>query len=245
MNTHTIHVHGEPITIALFTTHPSDPTFEKKAVPIAECYRNVFGTDSTWNEGKKCSHCSTPQHTTKFNLNEAPTHCHHCGQALADFWPIENIISDMKRELALPDAVCSYAKHWNGAVIGACWGFSLTAEEMEDHINHDLNPAIHISIAERLKSMYPHAERFAYQDEAFVQPAWQQQGIAKNLFALRHRHFVERGLDTYVIRTKMNPPAKTFLWYHDKWGYEIIGRFSDDEQRVVLAQRFENIAQYV
>ncbi|MDP3985614.1 MAG: GNAT family N-acetyltransferase [bacterium] len=225
-----------------FELSPTDPFFKEGAEPIARCYQYVYGTDKAWSEGKFCPKCSRPGAPRKWNLHDAPAVCPDCQEPTNNFWPIANIIADMGEEMARPHAVCVVACHLT-VVVGGCWGFSATAEEMDHHLNHSVEPEARApGVAAALRERFPNVARFAYQDEIFVQPEWQGKGVGRKMFAMRHRRFVETGLGAYVMRTKTNPPSSSYLWYASpKWGYEVVARYPDADERVILAQSFDRI----
>lgn len=230
---------ADQIEYEYFDHHPPDT--DMVATELAACYQQVYGTDDAWNEGRVCRSCSTPSAPAKWNYRGAPDACVACGSNLDHFWPIDQILADMRTELNMPDAVCAVARH-DGKIIGGCWGFSASPAEMEDHLNHGLPDDAKVQgVAEALERMFPGDNRVAYQDEIFVNPTFQGLGVGRELFRLRHRRFMERGLVGYVLRTKRNPPARSYTWYGVRWGYETIGIFPDVDERVVLASGFENI----
>ncbi len=233
-----------PIDASLFEVSPDDPMFDREARPIAKCYQLVFGTDRAWSEGKICHACSRPGAPKKWNFLDAPPdgRCSDCGGEVADFWPISQILADMRQELARPDAVCAVLRQGE-AVIGGCWGFSATPEGLDEHLNHGL--AAHVcapDVAATLRAMYPGVERFAYQDEIFLRPEFQRQGLGKRLFAARHAGFAARDLAVYVMRTKRNPPSTSYRWFRDGWGYRTVTDYPDADQRVILAHTFEAVS---
>lgn len=238
-------VSAEPVETEYFTAPLADPAFERDARLIAACYQRVFGTDRAWNEGRICNACSRPGAPRKWNLANAPETCPDCQGALEDFWPVTQIISDMRAELARPDAVCAVLRT-GGEIIGCCWGFSATSEELDEHLNHGLPDAIRApNIAHNLRHMYPGVARFAYQDEIFILPKYQRQGLGKRLFAARHEGFVERGLAVYVMRTKRNPPSTSYMWFRDGWGYRDVSEYPDQDERIILAHSFEEVARHL
>jgi GNAT superfamily N-acetyltransferase len=232
-----------PAKFDYFTPDPTSPSFPEKVRELAECYQLVYGMDDSWNEGRVCRVCSTPRAPKKWNLREAPAVC-ECGQATELFWPVETIVDDMRREFLHPDAACVVAR-FNGRIVGGAWGFSASAVEMEEHLNRGLPEEVHVQgVAEALERMFP-GQRIAYQDEIFVHPDLQGMGIGGGLFRQRHAKFVERGLVGYVLRTKMNPPSRSFRWYGSpRWGYKKIGFYPDVDQRVVMAVSFEHLARH-
>lgn len=225
-----------------FNVHPDAEEFTAAAKPLAECYRQVFGNDETWQEGKWCKKCSTPHAFKKWRLADAPNSCTDCGGELTDFWPVSQIIDDMRHEFRLPRAVCVVAKTDDGKVIGCCWGYTATADELVSHLNHGVAPEAQAAgVKEALAAAFPGEIHFAYQDEIFVLPEYQRMGIGKNISKLRFRALSKAGARVFVLRTKTNPPSKTYLWFHDAWGYVVVGRYPDADGRVVLAQSIDRL----
>lgn len=231
--------------IELFEHHTATPTFADAAREIAECYQRVFGTDQSWNEGMVCHPCSRPGVDMKWNYIGAPETCPHCGGALEHYWPVEEVIKDMRGELSKSDATCVVARE-SGRVVGSCWGYSLTAEELDLHLNNGIEVTVRVpGIVEALASRYQGIPRFAYLDEIFVLPEWQGKKIGSLLFRERHSRFVARGLVACTMRTKTNPPSSTYRWYRGKLGFEIIGEYPDEDKRVVMAKRMDEISRLI
>lgn len=236
------------ISFSSFSASRDREVFDCGATPIAECYRFVYGTDSAWAEGRFCKICSErePGRFRKWSLLNAPSRCPDCGTETVEFWTVSKILDDMYGELMRPDATCIVARDVTDKVVGASWGFSADAEEMEEHINHGCDKSVRApDVARLLREQFPSEKRFAYQDEIFVRPEYQGKKIGLGLFAKRHESFKASGLRVCVMRTKMNPPAKSFLWFARGWGYRILSRFPDAEQRVILVNDFTSVDRFL
>lgn len=235
--------HPKGVQLEFFDADPASPDFDAAAYAVAVCYQQTYGLDPAWSEGRKCEYCSTPKQVRKWNLRTAPDACDTCGRPTKEFWPIPGIIGDMRAEMQRPDAVFVVAR-MGVEIIGGCWGFSASPEELEEHLNHGVADEAQVrGVADYLRAM--HVSRVAYQDEIFVKPGMQGLGIGRKLFLQRYRGFRDRGLDHFMLRTKMNPPSNSYLWFGARWRYAIVGRYPDADQRVVLAANASHIDRYV
>lgn len=231
-----------PIVVEPFAPDPTAETFAEDVRELAHCYQAVYGSDPSWNEGRRCGSCSTPTAPKKWNLRNAPATCGDCGNPTDLFWPIETIVADMRDEFQRPHAACVVARS-GGKIVGGAWGFSADAEEMDMHLNHGLPAHARApGISEALQRLFP-GERVAYQDEIFVHPDLQGFGVGRELFRARHQMFIASGLVGYVLRTKTNPPSRSYLWYGSaRYGYEVIAKYPDADERVVMAVSFSGLA---
>lgn len=234
------HLAPEGVTYEYFNADPASPAFDDIALPVARCYQQTYGLDDAWGEGRKCDVCSTPRKVVKWKLSAAPALCPTCRTSTTEFWPIATILEDMRHEMQKPDAVFVIARIAE-EIVGGCWGFSANPEEMEAHLNKGIAHEAQVTGIAGYIHAYHGGHRIAYQDEIFVAPSMQGLGVGRELFAKRYEGFRERGLDGFMLRTKMNPPSRSYLWFRGKWGYTIAGRYPDEDQRVVLAATANHI----
>lgn len=190
---------------------------------LVTAYQDVFST-SPWFEWKICPVCQSKW--GREQASEIPDlMCPTCGKPLADFWPSTIVKHDIYKELSLPDATCWIALA-QGKVIGFCWGYSLTLLELERKLSIDCAATLHTS--------FNGVSRVAYQDEIGVIAPYRGRYIGYELFRLRLRDFLRRGLTVGTVRTKTLPPSVTYLWFN-RLGYQTIANYNDADGRVVMA----------
>ena len=213
--------HEGEIPFVRYSPHGSNhlPTAQ-----LVECYRDVFA-DEPWNEWLKCSKCSVYWGTKDRGLL-ASMNFRHCDAPLTDFWPRDQVISDLHHEIT-PEASCWLAMD-GGTVIGFCWGYPINVGKLEEKL--------------KLTIGVDPTEVVAYQDEVGVLSAYRDRKIAKALIVHRLDDFLSQGLRFGVVRTRQGPtPSVTFLWYTRKLGYEILATYPGQDGRVVLGRRLNGL----
>jgi GNAT superfamily N-acetyltransferase len=206
-------------------------------------------SDAPWHEWLKCPVCQK-YWGKKDQSFLASIRYQHCGVALVDFWPREQVLSDLLHEITT-DSSCWLAvegdeprklpisqilqgdiEQITGEVIGFCWGYPITLGDLEKKLGVMLN----------WKFRFEKENLVAYQDEIGVLSDYRKKGIAKAMFVRRLHDFLARGLRVGYVRTRQYPePSETFLWYTQKLGYKIIATYPDDDGRVILSRPFEGL----
>ena len=209
------------ITYARYSPHGAD---HLHTAQLIECYRDVFA-DEPWNEWLKCPNCEKYWGTKDRGLLSS-FGFRHCDTPLVDFWPREQLVSDLYHEIT-PEASCWLAMQGE-KVVGFCWGYPITAQKAEE--------------TTQLKLGIDSDEIIAYQDEVGVLSAYRGQKIAKEMIARRLEDFLHQGLQFGVVRTRRSPnPSVTFLWYTQKLGYEILATYPGDDGRVILGRKLAGL----
>jgi len=135
-------------------------------------------------------------------------------------WTFEQVQSDLAHEIT-DDASCWLAWHAED-LIGFCWGYPIDASMLKGKLDISLPSSCSKG-------------KLAYQDDLGVLEGYRGQGIAKQLFKLRHEDFLAQGLTMGVVRTKLLPdPSVTFLWFTKRLGYQEIARYPRGDGRIVL-----------
>ena len=195
---------------------------------LVECYRDVFA-DGPWHEWLKCSQCQKYWGTKDRGLLASHKY-RHCNTSLVDFWPREQVASDLLREIT-SEASCWLAMS-NTSVVGFCLGYPITITNLESKLG--------ISFSTRLE--HEATEPVAYQDEVGVLSAYRGRKIAKAMVARRLDDFLAQGLKVGIVRTRQSPePSVTFLWYTNKLGYRILADYPGKDGRVVLGRNLDGL----
>lgn len=222
--------HGsrDEIEFIEFSPH-DDPT--NLIDQVVECYRGVFA-EPPWNELYKCKGCGSSwgfkdqEELSRLNYR-------HCDTDMVLYWPPEEVRADMYHEIT-PEASCWLALE-QSKVVGFCWGYPVSIDALAAKLKID-------NLSGVLKDLFG-TDTVAYQDELGVYLSHRGMGIAKDLFTIRHRDFIDQGLGAGVVRTRQYPePSVTFKWFTEKLGYSIIARYPEDDGRVVLARSFEGLS---
>jgi len=228
--------HDGLFTVERIHLLPGDSGYAEIAEAVARCYQRTFGTSPAWHEGWMCPASGQEGTCPVYGLEDGnrPGECHDHHLPLVLFWPVEKVMRDMQAELSRVGAVWA-AAHINGAVVGATWGFPMTAEELEEHLG---KPGFAVTLAREFHDQ----QKFLYCDEIFVDPEHQGQGIATQLFYERLIGLVESTSQAQacILRTKRGhgeQAAKTYNWYtSDKLGFRVVAEYGDERDRVVLGQ---------
>ncbi len=199
---------------------------------VINCYRNVFGGEP-WNEWKRCQKCDR-----KFGIEQladGKTHC--CNMPLVDFWPKEVVQRDIFNEIS-GDASCwlSVVKENDNVVdvVGFSWGYPITPKNLEDMVKFS-------GIVDIITDIFGHMECVAYQDEIGLATKYRGQKIGRAMQLLTHQDYTKQGLGVVVARTKTNPPTVAYHWYK-KAGMDVIGEYGDEDGRVIMAGRTNNLS---
>lgn len=217
----------ENISLIRYSPANGDPLLTAQLV---ECYRDVFA-DGPWHEWLKCPQCQKYWGTKDRGLLVSYKF-RHCDRPLVDFWPREQVISDLHHEIA-PEASCWLAMS-KDRVVGFCWGYPITTSDLEAKlgVSFNNNPECHSEAAEPI----------AYQDEVGVLSAYRGRKIAKAMVVQRLSDFISQGLQIGIVRTKQSPePSETFLWYTEKLGYKILANYPGDDGRVILGRQLSGL----
>jgi hypothetical protein len=215
------------ISLVRYSPYHNDNTLTAQLV---ECFRDVFA-ERPWNEWLKCQKCGQ-YWGKKDSVLLAKLKFQHCELPLIDFWPRDSIISDLYHEIT-KETSCWLALH-EETVIGFCWGYSIVAQDLEAKLG--------VSFGGKLDSLLGDSRSVAYQDEVGVISTFRDQKIAKLMITKRLDDFLEQGLQIGIVRTRQYPePSKTFLWYTEKLGYEILYSYPDPDGRVILSRSHEGL----
>lgn len=199
---------------------------------LVECYRDVF-SDEPWNEWLKCPACQK-YWGKKDREVLAKNKFEHCQTALVDYWPKEQVVSDIFHEIT-PTSSCWLAMT-NNQVIGFCWGYPISCAELEKKLGVTFCAKIELEKNTRV----------AYQNELGVITAHRNSKIAKILVAKRLDDFLAQSLKFGIVRVRQYPaPSKTFLWYTQKLGYEIIAAYPNDDGRVILGRQLAGLDNFL
>lgn len=199
-----------------------------RTAQLVECYRDVFA-DGPWHEWLKCPQCQKYWGTKDRGIL-ASYKFRHCNTPLVDFWPREQVISDLYHEIT-PEASCWLAMD-NDGVIGFCWGYPITISNLETKLG------VSFSVKLGCESSNP----IAYQDEVGVLSSYRGRKIAKAMVARRLDDFLAQGLQVGIVRTRQSPePSETFLWYTRKLRYKILATYPGDDGRVVLGRELSGL----
>jgi len=208
--------------VSLIRYSPPDSD-DRLTAQLVECYRDVFA-DGPWHEWLKCPACQKYWGIRDRDILAAQKF-RHCDTPLVDFWPRAQVVSDLYHEIT-PETSCWLALDDN-LVIGFCWGYPTTINELEKKLG--------LSLGSKAACSDPGV--IAYQDEVGVIPAYRKNKIAKTMVARRLEDFLAQGLRLGIVRTRRSPePSETFLWYTEKLGYKIIVEYPDDDGRVILGR---------
>ena len=215
------------VSLAKYSPHDGDHPLTAQLV---ECYRDVFA-DGPWHEWLKCSKCQKYWGVKDRGLL-ASYKFRHCDTPLVDFWPREQVVSDLYHEIT-PEASCWLAMD-NGMVVGFCWGYPVTVSKLENKLS--------ISFGSELEKSFGTHQLIAYQDDVGVLVAYRGRKIAKAMIVHRLDDFLAQGLQVGIVRTKQSPePSQTYLWYTRKLGYGILATYPGDDGRVVLGRQLAGL----
>lgn len=190
---------------------------------LVECYRDVFA-DKPWHEWLKCSQCQKYWGIKDRGLL-ASYKFRHCDIPLTDFWPREQVVSDLYHEIT-PETSCWLAMD-NYRVVGFCWGYPITIPDLESKLGVSFGTNFGCG---RFNPV-------AYQDELGVLSTYRGQKIARAMIVRRLNDFLAQGLNVGIVRTRQRPePSDTFLWYTEKLGYEILANYPANDGRVILGR---------
>lgn len=203
-----------------------DPHRHSQLLPkVVECYRGVFAS-APWNEWKRCPQCGKKWGMEEKLEVESLSYT-HCGVAMEDYWPTEQVTEDLKHEIT-SEASCWIAVYQD-TVVGFIWGYPVTPQALSEKLGLP-------GLADDLEREFGKQERVAYQDDLGVRNEFRGKKIAKELVRLRLRDFKDAGLRVGVVRTKTVPPSVTYLWYM-RDGYRVTSKYGDGDGRVVLARQ--------
>lgn len=195
---------------------------------LVECYRDVFA-EGPWHEWLQCP-CCKEHWGVRDRAFLASQNFRHCNVPVTDFWPRDQVISDLRHEIT-GDASCWLAMK-DAVVIGFCWGYPITISCLEQKLG------IGLQACPPMNSI----DRVAYQDEVGVVSSQRGRKIAKAMVARRLQDFLDGGLKFGIVRTRQLPePSETFLWYTGKLGYQIIAQYPKNDGRVILGRNLDGL----
>lgn len=151
---------------------------------VALAYQQAFG-QAPWNEGYQCPICQKT-----IALGGEKIYCPSCLEKgdkvfLAEYWPIDKILSDFYREMSKPNSLCLVAM-LGGEVIGFTWGYQISIDKaIDDYLEA---PGLHQLVA----------GNFFYLDEVAVLPQYQGRGIGRNLI---NQLFENQPFQKIILRT--------------------------------------------
>lgn len=195
---------------------------------LVECYRDVFA-DSPWNEWLKCPKCQK-----YFGRDDsgflASQKFRHCDVSLIDFWPREQVLSDLYYEIT--EKTSCWIAMDKSKIVGFSWGYPIFLADLEEKLGISFSNNLQIKKDTLL----------AYQDEAGVLSEYRGQKIAKAMVAHRLDDFITQGIEVGIVRTRQSPePSITFLWYTEKLGYKILATYPGDDGRVILGRELDGL----
>jgi ribosomal protein S18 acetylase RimI-like enzyme len=208
------------ISFAQYSPHEDGRDLTKR---IVACYREVFA-DGPWHEWKRCPKCKKYWGRKDHALLHSQDF-RHCDTALVDFWSEDQVTSDLFHEIT--DKASCWLALCDQEVIGFCWGYPITVDDLEKKLGIKLN--------------LPPNKLFAYQAEVGVLAEYRGKGIAKRMVRHRLSDFLSQGLDVGVVRTRQYPePSQTFSWYQ-KAGYTVQSQYPDDDGRVIMIRSLDGL----
>lgn len=193
---------------------------------LVDCYRRVFAGEP-WHEWKKCPQCNK-----QWGIIDSLDICPNCDHNTVDFWPPEQVKREVEEQLSRPHC-SSYVAMEHERVVGFCWGYSITPNELEKELGLP-------GLSQSLKQYFPGITDFAYQDEIGVDCDYRQQGFAREMFRQRLHDFRNNDIAVGVVRAKTMPPSVTYPWYA-RLGYSVVGSYNDIDARIVMAICFQNL----
>lgn len=196
---------------------------------IVDCYREVFA-DGPWHEWKTCPHCGKYWGKKDREALERMSF-EHCGHPLVDFWPTEKVANDI---ITLPEEASIYVAINDDDVVGFCWGYPISIQELENDLG--------ITFSSDIYDNFGTIERVAYQDDIGVKISYRGNGIAKEMFSARLSDFLDQRLEVAIVRTRALPePSVTYGWFVHKLGYRILKEYPEGDGRVILATSLNNL----
>lgn len=196
---------------------------------FVNCYRNVFAA-APWSEWKKCPVCKLEWGIEQKEKVEEMGY-QHCGVPMEDRWP-ENVVKiDIEEAVIDKETSCWLAANRAG-VVGFVWGYPISPAKLSDKLEVG-------GLPEAIKQHFGDVPRVAYMAEMGVLPEFRghELKVAKQLAAHRLSDFRQSGLNVGVVRTKTNPPSRTYIHYRDN-GYQVIHEYGDHGGRVIQARTF-------
>lgn len=217
-----------------YIRYEPDPHNDLLLPRVVGVYRAAFAA-LPWGEWKKCPKCQNRWAIEqRAELEATGFLCPDCGMAVDDYWPTAKVQQDIL-ELRAKEASIWLALEGSTAV-GFTWGYP---RHLGEQFDRELGMP---GLTDAIREAFPHApDEFAYQSEIGVVARLRGRRIASQLFAHRHYDFLRRSLNFGVVRTKENPPSITYLWYTERMGYQVVARYTDGTNRVILARPLTNL----
>lgn len=210
-------------------THQSVETDPALTNSLIECFQKVFA-DPPWGEWKKCSVCGQYWGTESAEALVA-ANFKHCGTPLVDYWPHEQVMSDLQNEITAESS--AWVAICDDRVVGFCWGYPISTKDLEEKLK--------VPVAEIIEQMYG-VDFVAYQDELGVLTELRGHGIAHKLVKKRLDDFLERKLKVGIVRTRLFPnPTVTYHWFTEKLDYKPVIQYPGADGRVILGQKLEAV----
>jgi GNAT superfamily N-acetyltransferase len=180
-----------------------DPARPDHSENIAFAYKKTFGGEP-WNEGWKCAGCGNI-----LPLSFSGKFCPSCASRgktfpLAEYWPIRQIVSDLRREMAKPGSLCLAAFEGTD-VIGFAWGYKI-------EVNKDTDAYLEAPGLHDLAN-----GTYFYLDETAVVPDRQGEGIGRQLV---RRISLGQERNRMILRTLKG--SKMFRIIEKMGGYPIL-----------------------
>jgi GNAT superfamily N-acetyltransferase len=200
---------------------------------LITCYQHVFATPP-WSEWRRCANDKCDKHWGIQQRAElSALNYRHCGRVMLEFWPRDQVLKDLRRELSIQGASCWVAFD-QGRMVGFTHGYPVALTALDQHLGL-------AGVADAVVGAFGPIGRVAYQDELGVVKDYRGQGIAHELVRRRLADFRAQGLKVGVVRTMSHPPSVTYLW-NLKQGYLEVGSYGDDGGRVVMARSLDGLA---
>ncbi|OGF77318.1 hypothetical protein A3I27_04000 [Candidatus Giovannonibacteria bacterium RIFCSPLOWO2_02_FULL_43_11b] len=199
---------------------------------LISCYRDVFAFEP-WSEWLKCQACSKSwgREQEPFLVSRV---CPTCVQPLQEFWPADQVLRDLKKEITA-DASCWLAINHELEVVGFSWGYPITIRALEEKLD--------IQLSQSLSHYYGCCPDtvVGYQDEVGVRKDYRGIGIAHDMIDRRNDDLVAQGIKIAITRTRQFPGASlTYQWYSAA-EYIKVAKYPCDDGRVIQATTFEGL----
>lgn len=207
-----------------FTLEDSRKTFQ-----LVNCFKEVF-SENPWGEWMTCSVCGN--YWGKESLDKLiKDGFYHCNTALRDFWTHAEVMQD------IVSGTTEQSSNWiakdNDKIIGFCWGNYDTIKNLESYLAVNFDSSQY----KKLSNF-----RLGYQSELGVISGYRGNKIAKQLAYRRLLDFLRMSVDYVIVRVKRNPePSKTYSWYIEKLGYNIIAEYPNGDGRVILGRPIDGL----
>jgi ribosomal protein S18 acetylase RimI-like enzyme len=211
-----------------------NPKYRPDLLPgLIACYRHVFA-ESPWNEWKRCTECGKKWGIDAvlelYSLNYM-----HCGVAVVDYWPVEEVERDIKIEVAETENSSAWLLQDGDKVVGFIWGYPMITRYLRAKLNL---ASVQDIVHNKFKTI-----RVAYLDDVGVYAEYRGRGLARILYDLWIKDMLGAGDNVVVARTQVafgDKEATDLYHWFIGMGYEVIDQYpvgSPHEADVILAKK--------